>query len=186
MAAASASARNRCTSAVGGELAGEDHLEGDDAVEADLPGLVDDAHAAAGDLLQQLVVAEVANPCAGPRCRRRRSGSDRTSGSSLRLGRFDQLTQGPSQAIDRGAIGCQLGQLAGELWVLRQQFFQPRRDAALGGFQVGDQDGLQALVTRLAFGRPATWFTPCSIWQQRTARFFRHIFSARTGARAVS
>ena len=42
-----------------GELTGEDHLQGHDAVEAHLPGLVDDAHAAAGDLLQQLVVAEV-------------------------------------------------------------------------------------------------------------------------------
>ena len=65
LAAASASARNRRTSAVGGELAGQDHLQGDDAVEADLPGPVDDAHAAAGDLLQQLVVAEVVSPLHG-------------------------------------------------------------------------------------------------------------------------
>ena len=35
---------------LGGELAGQDHLQGDRPVEADLPGLVDDAHAAAGDL----------------------------------------------------------------------------------------------------------------------------------------
>ena len=44
-----------------GELAGEDHLERDGAVEADLPGLEDDAHAAAGDLADDLVVAEVAD-----------------------------------------------------------------------------------------------------------------------------
>ena len=44
-----------------GELAGEDHLERDGPVEADLPGLVDDAHAAAGDLADDLVVAEVAD-----------------------------------------------------------------------------------------------------------------------------
>jgi hypothetical protein len=44
-----------------GELAGQDHLEGDDSIEADLPGAIDDAHAAAGDLLEQLIVAEVAD-----------------------------------------------------------------------------------------------------------------------------
>ena len=48
-----------------GELPGQDHLEGDGPVEAQLPGLVDDAHAAAGDLAKQLVVAE-ATEHAGP------------------------------------------------------------------------------------------------------------------------
>ena len=47
-----------------GKLAGQDHLEGDGAVEADLPGLEDDAHAAAGDLTVDLVVAEVAHAVA--------------------------------------------------------------------------------------------------------------------------
>ena len=41
-----------------GELPGPDALQGDDAIEADLPGLVDDAHAAAADLLQQFVIAK--------------------------------------------------------------------------------------------------------------------------------
>ena len=44
-----------------GQDAGLDHLEGDGAVEADLPRLVDDAHAAAAQLLLDLVVAEVAD-----------------------------------------------------------------------------------------------------------------------------
>ncbi len=44
-----------------GELAGEDHLERDRPVEAGLPRLEDHAHAAAGDLREQLVIAEVAN-----------------------------------------------------------------------------------------------------------------------------
>ena len=35
--------------------AGQDHLEGDEALEADLPGLVDDPHAAAAEDLQDLV-----------------------------------------------------------------------------------------------------------------------------------
>ena len=58
LAAASASARNRARRRRLASCAGEDHLERDDAVQADLPGLVDDAHPAAGDLLQQLVVAD--------------------------------------------------------------------------------------------------------------------------------
>jgi hypothetical protein len=40
------------------EVASQDHLQGHDAVEADLPSLVDNAHAAAGDLFEQLVIAE--------------------------------------------------------------------------------------------------------------------------------
>ena len=49
-AAASASMRNRCDLGRRGELARQDHLERHRAVEADLPGPVDHAHAAAGDL----------------------------------------------------------------------------------------------------------------------------------------
>ena len=37
-----------------GVAAGEDHLEGDEAVELRLPGLVDDAHAAAAQLALNL------------------------------------------------------------------------------------------------------------------------------------
>ena len=42
-----------------GKLAGQNHLEGDRPVEAHLPRLVNDPHAAAGDLLEQFIVAEV-------------------------------------------------------------------------------------------------------------------------------
>ena len=49
------------------QRAGEDHFQGDDAVERSLPGLVDDAHAAAADLGQQLVIAEGSrNRCCVP------------------------------------------------------------------------------------------------------------------------
>ena len=44
-----------------GELAGEDHLQRHRPVEAHLPGLEDDAHAAAGQLADDLVIAEVAD-----------------------------------------------------------------------------------------------------------------------------
>ena len=44
-----------------GELAGEDHLQGHEPIEAHLPGLEDDAHAAPRDLADDLVVAEVAD-----------------------------------------------------------------------------------------------------------------------------
>lgn len=53
---------------LGGELAGADELQGDDAVEADLPGLIDGAHAAGANFPEQLVIAEAAKG------RRRRAG----------------------------------------------------------------------------------------------------------------
>ena len=46
------------------QVAREDHLEGDGPVEFDLPGFVDDAHAAAGDLALKFVVAEIADDVA--------------------------------------------------------------------------------------------------------------------------
>ena len=42
-----------------GPRAGEDHLQGDDAIEAFLPRLVDHTHAAAADCFEQLVIAEL-------------------------------------------------------------------------------------------------------------------------------
>ncbi len=42
----------------GGKLAGENHLEGDQAVQATVPGLVNDAHAAASDFGEDLVIAD--------------------------------------------------------------------------------------------------------------------------------
>ncbi len=45
---------------VAGHLAREDHLRGDEPFDRLLPGLVDDAHAAASDLLQDLVITDPA------------------------------------------------------------------------------------------------------------------------------
>ena len=43
------------------ELTGQDHLQRDLAIEASLPRLEINAHAAAGELADNLIVAEVAN-----------------------------------------------------------------------------------------------------------------------------
>jgi len=61
LATASASNRKRWDVDLGGQLPGEDHLEGDQSVQADLARPGDDAHGAAGDFADQLVVAEVAD-----------------------------------------------------------------------------------------------------------------------------
>ena len=45
--------------------AGQDHLQGAGAVQADLPGLVDDAHAAAAQLAQDLVAGDGGDGAAG-------------------------------------------------------------------------------------------------------------------------
>ena len=41
-----------------GMSAGQDHLDGAGAIEADLPGLIDDAHAAAAQLTEDLIAGE--------------------------------------------------------------------------------------------------------------------------------
>ena len=48
-----------------GKLPGQNHFQSHDPVEVYLPGLENDSHAATGDFVQQLVVAEVANGHAG-------------------------------------------------------------------------------------------------------------------------
>ena len=50
-----------------GVVAGQDHLQGDEAVEPDLAGLVDDAHAAAAQLAEDLVAGDA--PGGPPRSR---------------------------------------------------------------------------------------------------------------------
>ena len=42
-----------------GERPNQQHLQGDDAVQADLAGLIDNAHPAPTNLLQQCVIAKV-------------------------------------------------------------------------------------------------------------------------------
>ena len=107
LAAASASVRKRRTSCGGRELAGQDHLQGHDAVEADLPGLVDDAHAAAGDLLQQLVIAEVADGA-----QRRGNPGGRLAGSSVGAFARRRRDGGPPHPVVVGEERAQgLGQL---------------------------------------------------------------------------
>jgi hypothetical protein len=109
----------------GSELAGQDHLEGDETVEAHLPRLVDNAHAAAGDLLQQLVVAEITDAGAGRPCHRP-----------------DRLRQ-PGEAILVDQEGAQLG---GKLGMLLHPLLPVGRPTRLRRLEVGGQDGVQALL----------------------------------------
>ena len=86
-----------------GQHAGLDHLEGDGPVEADLPGLVDDAHAAAAQLFLNLVVAEVADGGAARQVARGpvavgRAGSGRRGRLSSRRWRRSGTRLRPRQA----------------------------------------------------------------------------------------
>jgi len=49
----------------GGELPRQDHLQGDHTIQTDLAGLEHHSHAAPGDLVQQLIVADVADRARG-------------------------------------------------------------------------------------------------------------------------
>ena len=77
-ATASASVRKRVALVAAGVAAAQDHLEGDEAVEAELAGLVDDAHAAAAQLAQHLVAGDG---------RRRKGGRASGRSSAWRGGR---------------------------------------------------------------------------------------------------
>src|SRR5215831_2982174 len=49
----------------GSKLPTEDHLHGDQPIQRQLPGLGDHSHPATGDLLKQLVIAEITYPDEG-------------------------------------------------------------------------------------------------------------------------
>src|SRR5262245_45649154 len=57
-----------------GELAAEDHFQGDDAIEANMPRLENDAHPAAANLAQQFVVVQAAGRNGEGGCGRLRFG----------------------------------------------------------------------------------------------------------------
>ena len=117
---------------VAGQQAGLDHLERHGPVERDLPGLVDDAHAAAAQLAADLVIAEVAHggagrqdfadapPAAGPVVRGRglavvRHRGRGVVGRPLAVGRmpagFGRPRVGPPGRLERpgGRVGIRRG-----------------------------------------------------------------------------
>jgi hypothetical protein len=100
----------------GRQPARRDHLQGDNAVEADLPRLVDDAHAAARDLREQFIVAE---------------GGARTLGGSGPQRRRELL-----DTILIGEVGFQV---IGKLGMGAEQFVPLRRLAGVDCRQVGGQ-----------------------------------------------
>ena len=86
-----------------GVLAGQDHLQGDGAVESDLAGLVDDAHAAAAEFAQDLVARE---------CRVVTQGGSR---GCVAIRRHDKVgRRDVAGEIRRGPPGFGLGAAPGE------------------------------------------------------------------------
>jgi hypothetical protein len=122
-----------------------DHLQRDDAVEAELPRPVDDAHAPAGDLFEKLVVAEGASP-AGGRCRGRRLG-----GGDGHLGRGGcRVAGGVSEAVVVREEGAQL---VGQVGVSGQPVLAARRLTGFAGIQqLGDRLIDALLARRLRHG----------------------------------
>jgi len=104
--------------------AGQQHLEGDDATQAFLPRLVDDAHAAARDLVEHLVIAEVAE--------------------LARPGR-QQVAQRGGEAVEVVLVGEEGGQVVGQLGVFVEQFFPAGGGSVLERTQVAGQHLVQTL-----------------------------------------
>ena len=140
LAAASRLAAEALHLLLAGQLTGEDHLEGHDPVERHVSGLVDDPHAAAGDLLQQLVIAEEAD-----RCRRsvaRRAVPDCGNVGGLRC-RYS-----PGKACKLFLVLEEGPQLVGEVGVLGQPGVARERRARLDSGQVLGQGLVDLLFPR--------------------------------------
>ena len=94
-----------------GMAAGQDHLESDEAVESELPRLVDDAHAAAADLLHDLVTGHGRQQERGRRWdgdRRRRGDVDRQERRRRRV----RAAEGAGAAGDSGRSVAAAGSAA--------------------------------------------------------------------------
>ena len=126
-----------------GELAGEDHLQRDGPIEACLPSLVDDTHAAAGDLFHQLVVPEVMHDLAAATRMRRKRGGHCHSAVSLRGDRRRQRLDGLAELRAIVEEGDQVG---GHFGMGGQELGPVRLAAGFGGLQIGGDDFIDALV----------------------------------------
>ena len=108
-----------------------------------LPGLVDHAHAAAGDLFQQLVVAE-GLPRHGPGCPAGVHHGEGTGEGARSLGHVPPI----HDLLDLVAavkVGLQLG---GELGMLGQKVVAIDRFAGVQAQHVIGQEGVESLVRR--------------------------------------
>ena len=117
-----------------GVLPGQDHLERDQTFERNLPGLVDDSHAAAGDLLQQLVIADVTD------------GSQRAGAVAVPHAQGVLAGQGGNLPLARKE-GAQLGR---QVRVALEPDFLLRTLTRLNGLEVSGDDFIEAAFV---FGR---------------------------------
>ena len=102
-AMASASVRKRARSALLACPPAQDHLEGDEAVQFDLPGLVDDAHAAPAQFPQDLVARHQTSR--SRRCRHAlgwQGGRSSHGRPGAQRYRFPWLAEGPATGLLRG------------------------------------------------------------------------------------
>ncbi len=154
--------------------AGQDHLEGDDAVEADLAGLEDDTHPAAGDFLQQLVIAEAPRQGVRPKLRG-------VPGGGVRGGRGSEPER-LGHVADEVMLGEELFQLAGQFGVAGEQLAAVGGLVGLGGLEVGRQDFVHAPVAGAGVGHITCHGAPPGSRENR-GRYGKRRIPARAGAR---
>jgi hypothetical protein len=123
----------------GSELSGEDHLQGHRPVQANLPGAIDHAHAAAGDLLQQFVIAEVMQD----RARR----LDRFAGRQGRWFRVGSKRLG--QVLNLVMVREERSQLGGQVGMTGEQVLPVRRLAGFDRLDIGGNDRIHSLAAGL-------------------------------------
>jgi hypothetical protein len=125
--------RRRC------QLSGENHLQGDNAIKTDLLGHVDHAHAATGDFLQQLVVAEIAEDGASTGVRRCGHADGLRQRGHLLLDRLGDALHGSAIAEERVQVG-------GQVWVPAEQLGAVGRGAGSDGVQVVGENAFETLI----------------------------------------
>ena len=122
-----------------GELAAQDHFQGDGPMQTPLPRPVDDAHAAAADLLKKVIIAKGSGR--GGRGRRlRKFRAERAAGKVARRESFrhlhgrPQLAQLAGQLRMEGGGGVDVGvaSLAGLLAQVGQEVGQPLIAVGIG------------------------------------------------------
>ena len=121
-----------------GKLSRQDHFQGHGAIEIHLPRLVDDPHAAAGDLGQQFVVAEITDSRSW-----RSRDSFRHPDNRRSLGGVFQLI---GNALDRIAIAEERLQVAGQIRMRGQQCLPVERLAPFDRMDVISQHLFRACV----------------------------------------
>ena len=141
---------------------GQDHLQGHEPIEPDLPGLVDDTHAAAAELAEDLVIGDHRRlarhgPAGLARGRSAAAGAGECAGAGRRILLEPRQKIAGRIAMCAGRRLCH-GRDAGQRFQLRLAAFAAI-DVPGHGRLVGIADAFLEKLLELTIGGTGSWFT---------------------------